>query len=95
MHGKYAKDGLAAVSVSLDNPADKEAVQRVRAFLTRVKANFTNVILDEKEEVWQEKLKVAGPPVVWVFDRKGKWTRFESGTYEDVEKLVVELLQEK
>ncbi len=45
MHNKYAKDGFAAISVSLDDPKDDKARQRVIDFLTKQKATFTNLIL--------------------------------------------------
>lgn len=93
MHNKYAKDGLAAVSVSLDDPTDEKAQQRVIDFLRKQKATFTNLVLDEKSEVWQEKLKFDGPPCVFVFDREGKWKKFESPDYAEIEKYVVDLLK--
>ena len=93
MHNKYAKDGLAALSVSLDDPRDEKAQQRVIEFLRKQKATFTNLVLDEKTEVWQEKLKFDGPPCVFVFNREGKWKKFESPDYAEVEKYAVELLK--
>ena len=93
MHNKYAKDGLAAVSVSLDDPKDKKARQNVLDFLRKQKATLTNLILDEKSEVWQEKLKFDGPPCVFVFDREGKWKKFESPDYAEVEKYALERLK--
>jgi hypothetical protein len=93
MHKKYAKDRVAAVSVSLDDPNDKKAMQNVRDFLGKQKAVFTNLVLDEKPEVWQEKLKFSGPPCVFVFNRDGKWEKFESPEYADIEKYVTGLLK--
>ncbi len=94
MHQKYAKDGFAAISVSLDDPGDPQAKARVVKFLEGQKAAFTNLILDEQPEVWQEKLKFAGPPAVFVFDRQGKWKKFEGDfQYKDVEAYVQELLK--
>jgi hypothetical protein len=93
MHKKYAKDGLAAVSVSLDDPKDQKARQNVLDFLRKQKATFTNLILDEKSEVWQEKLKFDGPPCVFVFDRDGKWKKFDSPDYAEIEKYAIGLLK--
>jgi hypothetical protein len=93
MHKRYAKDGLAAVSVSLDDPHDKKARENVLDFLRQRKATFTNLILDEKPEVWQEKLKISGPPCVFVFDREGKPKKFESPDYAEIEKYAAELLK--
>ena len=93
MHKKYAKDGLAAISVSLDDPKDEKAQQRVIDFLRKQKASFTNLVLDEKAEVWQEKLKFTGPPCVFVFSRDGKYEKFESPDYAEIEKYVADLLK--
>jgi hypothetical protein len=96
MHRKYAQAGFEAVSVSLDDPADKEVMAKVLKFLQGKEAAFTNVVLDEKPELWQEKLQFDGPPCVFVFNREGKWTRFTPGfDYGDVEKLVTKYMAEK
>jgi hypothetical protein len=93
MHKKYAKDGLAAISVSLDDLKDKKAEERVIEFLRKQKATFTNLILDEKAEVWQKKLKFDGPPCVFVFNREGKPKKFDAPDYDEIEKYVDELLK--
>lgn len=91
MHKQHAKDGFAAVSVSLDPPAD---MGKVIAFLQQRDAKFTNLILDESSDDWQKKLQIEGPPLIMVYDRDGKEVkRFVE--YDDVEKLVVELLRKK
>jgi hypothetical protein len=95
MQSQYAKDGLAAVSVSLDDTAEKDTRENVLKFLKAKKATFTNLILDEKPEVWQEKLNIDGPPCVFVFNREGKVIKqYKEGVdYGEVEKLVVEELK--
>jgi hypothetical protein len=93
MQQKHAKDGVAAISVSLDDPKDKKAMQNVRDFLRKQKATFTNLVLDEKPEVWQEKLKFDGPPCVFVFNRDGKWEKFAAPDYAVIEKYVAGLLK--
>jgi hypothetical protein len=100
MQSKYGKDGFAAVSVSLDDPMDKIVMANVQKFLEEKKAAFTNLVLDEKLEVWQEKLKFEGPPCLFVFNRAGQWQKFDSDTladggHEKVEKLVEEWLKQK
>lgn len=97
MHKKYAKDGFSAMSVSLDDPNEKGAKEKVLKFLESKNATFTNLILNAKPEIWQEKLDFDGPPAVFVFGRDGKIAKtFKDGVkYEDVEKLVVELLKKK
>jgi hypothetical protein len=96
MHRKYAKDGFEAISVSLDDPKDAKLMGNVARFLKAQSATFTNVVLDEKPEVWQEKLKFDGPPCVFVFNREGRWTKFSPfPEYAEVEKLVLEYLKKK
>jgi hypothetical protein len=101
MHEKYGKDGLVAISVSLDNPRDKNIRAATEAFLVKQRATFTNVMLDAKIEEWTAKLKISGPPCIYVFDRKnriaGKWLPDDDGEnkvdYDAVEKAVVGLLK--
>jgi len=101
MHKKYAKDGLAAVSVHLEVEAN-DAAGRARAlkFLEQVGADFTNVRLDEKFEVFQDKLRLSSPPLIYVFDRDNRVVKRFSGEEKDtpidhaaIEKLVQELLK--
>ncbi len=101
MHRKWAKDGLAAISVNLDDLEIQTAQERlanVKKVLHNKKATIANIILDEPVEFWQKKFGLAGYPFVFVFNRQGKWTRFgDEGEvkYQDVDQLVVELLKEK
>jgi hypothetical protein len=100
MHKKYAKDGLVALSVSLDPLAeDPRAKDNVLKFLRSQEAAFTNLLLDEPLDVWAKKLRFSFPPCYYVFSRQGRWTRFdpddEKFDQKEVEKLVVELLREK
>jgi thiol-disulfide isomerase/thioredoxin len=94
LHRKYKE--LAALSVSLDDPNDTEARERVEEFLTAQKATCRNVLLNEKPEVWQAKWKIVGPPCVFLFDRDGKlvqrWADKEID-YELIERRVAELLK--
>ena len=97
MQRKYASDGLAAVSVSLDDPADKEVRERIVKFLRAKDAEFTNLFLDEPSELWSERLKIDLPPAVFVFDRDGRLAgKFEGKqvSYEtQIEPMVAELLK--
>jgi thiol-disulfide isomerase/thioredoxin len=96
MHQKYAKDGLVAVTVSVDEDANNPEVQgEALKFLRQVKATFSNVILDEKPAFWQEKLRFDAVPCIYVFDRQGKWRQYKDSTYAEIEKVVVELLNAK
>jgi thiol-disulfide isomerase/thioredoxin len=96
LHRKHADAGLATVSVSLDANGDAER-GRVLAFLKRQKATFANFLLDEPAGMWQHKLKVDGPPLVFVFNRKGDLVRRMSDgdvDYDAVARLVATLLTE-
>ena len=97
MHDKYAKTGLAAISCALDDPTNKKTREKLLKFLEEKKADFTNLWLNEKSEDWQEQLKIDGPPAVFVFDRDGKPAKkfTENFTYEEVEKVVSELMKKK
>jgi thiol-disulfide isomerase/thioredoxin len=97
MHRQYGDQGLVALSVALDDPADEKAKARALKFLTAQKATFTNVLLDEQPEVWQKKLEVDGPPVVYVFGRSGKLEKkfADEVNYREIEELAVRLLKEK
>ena len=95
LHQKSAKDGLVAVSVSLDELSEDGAKDKVQKFLDRQKATMTNLILDEKPAVWQAKLKIDGPPLVMVFNRKGELEQKfvdKDVDYAAIERLVAELL---
>jgi thiol-disulfide isomerase/thioredoxin len=105
LNKKYADKGLACISVSLDPVNDKEKVEKANAFLRKMQATFTNLILNEPFEVWQKKMDLDGPPCVCVFDRAGRRvakfpTRVagsdtvEPVSYEAIEKLVQELLKQ-
>ena len=96
LHGKYAKAGLVAMSVSLDDLASDGAKERVQKFLTAQKATLSNFVLDEKPEIWQAKLKVEGPPLVVVFNRQGQLEQKfvdKQVDYAAIEKLISELLK--
>ena len=95
MHKKYAKDGLVAISVSLDELKDKEVALK---FLQSKEATFTNLLLNDTVDL-SEKLHFSAPPCYFVFNRQGKWVQFkaEDGeiNYEDMEKRLREFLKER
>jgi len=99
LHNKYTKDGLAAVSVSLDDLSEDGEVAEKAAlrFLQSKRATFTNLLLDEKPEAWQQKLGSPTMPIVFVFNRAGKVVKkyTDNVSYAEIERLVVELLKEK
>jgi thiol-disulfide isomerase/thioredoxin len=98
MQQKYGKDGFAAVSVAIpmregDEPFDKEQAAVLR-FLQEKNSTITNLMLEEKADFWQAKLRFESLPCVYVFNREGKWYQFKDDfKYADAEKLVDELLK--
>jgi thiol-disulfide isomerase/thioredoxin len=98
LHKKYGKDGLVCISVSLDKP---DASEKALTFLKKQDAAFSNFLLDEKAEVWQEKWDVSGPPIYFVFDKTGRRAaKFDTSdadhpiNFDEIEKLVQKLLKE-
>lgn len=84
------------MSVTIDAVRQKD---KALTFLKSQKAVFANYLLDEEPAFWQEKFDMAGPPVVFVFDRDGKIAaKFDTSdsekpfTHADVEKVVRGLL---
>lgn len=96
LHRKYATAGLACISVSLDDPADDAARARALRFLADKKATFSNFLLEERPEFWQAKLKIDGPPCVFVFNRAGGLVKkyHDDVDYRDIERLVTDALKE-
>jgi thiol-disulfide isomerase/thioredoxin len=94
LHRKYAGQGLAAISVSVDDAADPDARERAKEFLSAQRATFANYLLDERPQVWLAKLKVTGVPCVFVFNRRGellkKW--HEQVDYGEIERVVADAL---
>lgn len=94
---KHRDRGLVVVSVALDEP-NLAARERVRTFLDRQRATFANYLLDERTSFWQDKLKIDGPPLVFVFNRRGELAKKftdDDGKHLAIEQLVVRLLNEQ
>jgi thiol-disulfide isomerase/thioredoxin len=92
-----AADGLVTLSVNLDDPAEEGAAEKALKFLTKVHSTVPNLILDERTEVWQEKLGSNTVPLVFIFDREGKAYKFppEAIDRKAIDQLLGELLQKK
>jgi thiol-disulfide isomerase/thioredoxin len=102
MSRKYGSRGLSVISLSLDDPADKDAVAEAEKFLKQKKAHVTNVLLDEAFGDGFDKLSINGIPAVFIYGPDGKEVkRFTMDdpnnqfTYDEVEKAVVALLAAK
>jgi thiol-disulfide isomerase/thioredoxin len=95
LHRKYAARGFAAVSVSLDDPTDEHTRDEANKFLNEKQAAFSNFLLDERPEIWQDKLKIDGPPCVFVFDRSGRLVKkyHDDVDYNEIDRVVADLLK--
>jgi thiol-disulfide isomerase/thioredoxin len=102
MHRKFHPQGLAVISLSLDDPSDAAAVAEAEKFLKEKKATFTNVLLDEKFPEGFEKLNINAIPAVFLYGPDGKEVRRftmddpnNQFTYDEVEQAVAALLAGK
>lgn len=107
LHKKHKSD-IVCVSLNLDYIGLKTKPpefyqERVLKFLTKQEATFDNVLCSEESEQMFEKLGIPSIPAVFVYGRDGKLaktfdnsdaaTEDEGFTYQDVTKLVEELLK--
>ena len=102
MHRKYADQGLAVMSASLDDRDDPKAVAEARKFLKEKGATFPNFLIDEEFPGAYEKFDIGPIPAVFLYGPDGKEVkRFtledasNQFTYDQVEKVVKELLAGK
>ncbi len=93
----YADQGVVCVSVSVDDPGERDSVLK---FLKSKKAAITNFLLDEDPSVWQDKWDITAIPAVFVYGVDGKIAaKFDHNepqndfSYDDVEDAVDELLK--
>ena len=104
MQKKGAGKGLVTVTVAVDTFND-HALAKVKdeagRFLARIGADRSvNLVLDHDFGFWSEKFRFSAAPCIYVFDRRGKWTRFggdgqEGVDYRALDQLVELLLDEK
>jgi thiol-disulfide isomerase/thioredoxin len=110
LHERYRPRGLACISLSFDYDGETvvrmEVIrERVLDFLEKQRATFDNVISSEESDDLYRKFHLASIPAVFVYDRQGKLrqrfdnvhahSKAEMFNYEQVEKLVQKLLDEK
>jgi len=90
MERKYRDAGLVTLTVNVDDTGDEQTRARVIQFLSDQKASGINVQLNERSQVWQQKLDVKYLPMVFLFDRQGqllrKWS--DGVDYAQIEKRV-------
>jgi hypothetical protein len=75
MLGKYGKNGLVVLGVTLDDPKDAKALAAVRAYLEKNKVPFRNVALDVPPDKLPSTLRFNGVPGVFVFNRDGRYVK--------------------
>jgi hypothetical protein len=99
MHNDYAKDGLATVSVNLDEPDSPGLKGTAEKMLQSLHAEFTALMLAPGQNVddWLGKnMPADGLPAQQIYDRHGKLVKtFSGGTEEEINKVVAELLKQK
>ncbi len=100
MHKKHAAKGLIVLSVSVDERANKKDVDIANGFLRGQNSPFIHLLLDEPHEFWSKKLGFTIPPCYYVFDRRGKWTKFDPNDlgddlHKEMDKAVLRMLDEK
>jgi len=93
MHDKYPND-VVCMSVTVDDLKQKDAALK---FLKDEKAEFTNIIAEDKNKFYDHH-NFNGVPTVIVYDQAGNARKFNNDdtdgfTYEDVEKHVKTLLK--
>lgn len=110
LHNRHGNAGVACLSLACDfsgikNRPPEYYKERVLKFLTKQKATFQNLISTVPADDLYDAMQISSIPVVYVFGRDGKLVkRFDNEkaekeednfTYEDVTKLVEELLAKK
>jgi len=98
---RYQNQGVAVVSISVDDREDKRAVEQARRFLLERKAAFRNYLMDENILDAFEKLGVQGIPAVFIYDRAGRQRYFLNAddpnhqfSAKDVDEAVAALVSE-
>jgi thiol-disulfide isomerase/thioredoxin len=106
---RFGGEKVACISFNTDYTGAKDEPpesfrDKVLAFLTTQKAHFFNVLSRDPNEEFFDKIRLGGPPAVFVYDRQGKLVkRFDNSqvpktpefTYKaDVVPLVERLLTE-
>ncbi len=66
LHKQYGPEKIACMSVTVDDPEDKDKALR---FLNQQKATFANFLLDEPAEAYQKRYKFGAVPVAEVTNK--------------------------
>ena len=104
----HTAEGLVVITLNVDpdviDPEERDAkIKEIQGKLggknfTKTQVTLTNLILDEKPEFAEEKLRFKSVPSMYVFTREGKWWHFRFEDQEDftrVKDLVQDELKKK
>ncbi len=77
MQQKFGNKGFVIVSVHLNMGVDKDlglsgVEKTAQTFLQKVKADFTNLVLDEPEQVWMARLETGAVPTLFLFNKQNR-----------------------
>lgn len=99
LHDTYSSSCVRFISICLDDPSDREAVDAARRFLEEKNATFQNYLMDENVLDAFENLDLIGIPAVFIYDRIGNLKYRLTGddprnqfTDQDVEDAIKELI---
>jgi hypothetical protein len=99
MQKEHGKD-LVIITVSLDisynlDSPKAEMQKKAQKMLQQHGVNLINLVLDEPQEVVEEKLRFNAPPCVYLFSRDGKWRQLTNMEEVQVSPEVIDPLVEK
>jgi len=94
MHKTYGPKGVVIIAAHVEQELPSKAMRdRITRFLEEQKATFINLIVEETLDDLSQKTGFDNRPAVFVFDRAGRWRRFEGEELKDVDRYVEELLK--
>ena len=97
LHKEFAKDGLDCISLSVDL---EENLDGALAFLKKHEATVPTYLLwdnDDNKDKLEKTFEHTAPPIIHVFDRRGKKIKTWEGSIkeDEIDKLIQELLKQK
>ena len=95
LYNKYTKDGLAIIGVHTPRADYEKDVVKLRKVVSEMGIKYP-VVVDDKEKIFRDYLCDLWP-TLFVIDRDGivQYSHGGVGRYEDIEKVVQELLSRK
>ena len=95
LYGEYGSEGLVVIGVHTPRADYEKNVSKLREAITRLGIKFP-VVVDEKQKMFRDYLCDLWPSQ-FVIDREGivRYSHGGSGRYDDMEKSVQKLLQDR